>query len=139
VKQEYIEELYLLIKSELKKSDLDDIHELAYSITRREFSTQKKITTNFLDYYLTNILDVFDTYNEKKMESINGIIKDSVYIENRKPFDGIYLDLNNSEEGIISSIETIKLSETLNFEELENSMKNLLRDLRKNFEKGEGI
>lgn len=133
MKERYIEELYKSIKSELKKSDLEDIHEIAYNYTSREFI---KIDKRFLDYYLTNIVKALKAYSNENITSINYKIQQSIHVENKEKFTGVNLDLSSSEQASISDVKIIKLSEIFDFRELEKNISELQKDIRRDMERG---
>jgi hypothetical protein len=126
MKEDSIKEIYKTLKSELKKSDLEDIHEIAYDYTSREI---KKIDKSFLDYYLVNIQRMLKMFSNEKVDSINKKIQNQIFLEGDNKFEGVYLDTKSLEEGNFIEKDSINLKETTDFTELIEQLSSLQKRL----------
>lgn len=125
-------EIYEHLQSELKKSDLEDLHEVAYNYASLEISETNE---DFLDMYTTGLIRLFKIYQKENVRKINSRINDNVEIQNGRAFQGFEIELTENERRM-NQIQSINSNDIPDLSNLEQGIIELQEVIRKDRGKG---
>jgi len=126
-------EIYEHLQSELKKSDLEDLHEVAYNYASLEISETNE---DFLDMYTTGLIRLFKIYQKENVRKINSRINDNVEIQNGRAFQGFEIELTENERRM-NQIQSINFNDIPDLSNLEQGIIELHEVIRK--DRGRGM
>ncbi|WMN12074.1 hypothetical protein QYS49_32295 [Marivirga salinae] len=126
------QEIYEYLQSELKKSDLEDLHDVAYNYASQEITYTNEI---FLDKYITRLIRLFGIYQKENVRKINFRINENVDIQNGKDFQGFEVELTDNERRL-NQIQTINFYDIPDFTKLEQGIIELQKVIRRNRDRG---